>query len=183
MKKNSYSLPNLRRYRLFREMCKRVNDSGKEDFTVWDLRESLDLFSRNRTTVRKDLEELASEGLVLKGRRLNEIVTYKPDGPDCSLPMGRIRGNLRACAYDLVSLRLLARENMHFECPRCGKLFADAATFLGPLFPYVRLCPFCLSNSKLSLCIRIRPRLISDHMRSHQESSDSLRLPLREPEY
>jgi len=183
MKKNSDSLPNLRKYNLFREMCKRVNDSGKEDFTVWDLRKSLEGFSRNRANCRRDLEELTREGLVFKGRRLRGFVAYKPDGPDCSFPAGRIRGNLRACAYDLVSLRFLARENMHFECPRCGKLFAYAATFLGPLFPYARLCPFCLSNSKLSLCMRIRPRLISGHTRSHQESSDSPQTPLREPEY
>jgi len=153
------TLPKERRYDLLKEMQDRAKESGKEAFTVNSLGFTSRGFGRNRTNLRKDLEQLACEGLVFKNKKLQEIATYKPDGPSSSILAGRIRENIKARLNDLVRLRFLARDNTHFECQRCGKLFTRAHVCLEPLFP-VRFCPYCLGNSKLSLGIKTRPCVI-----------------------
>lgn len=159
MRTNGDALPKKRKYELLEEMQIRAEKSGKEAFTAYSLRTTLNDFERNATNLRKDLEELAHEGYVYKSQKLNPIVTYKPDGPSSSFQVGRIRENLKASLNDLVNLGRLARENTHFECQRCGRLFAGAHVCLVPLFP-LRLCPFCQSNSQLGLGIKTRPCII-----------------------
>lgn len=159
MRTNSNTLPKGRRYDLFREMQIRAEKSGKEAFTAYSLRYTSNDFTRNYANLRKDLEALKNEGLVFKGKKLRRIATYKPDGPSSSIQAGRIRENLKARLNDLRNLILLAGENTHFECQRCGRLFAGARVCLVPLFP-LRLCPFCRSNSQLGLGIKTRPCII-----------------------
>jgi len=159
MRTNSDTLPKKRRYELFKEMQIRTEKSGTEAFAAKSLRKTLNHFGRNAANLRKDLEELAHEGLVFKSTKLNPIVMYKPDGPSSSIQAGRIRENFKARLNDLRNLILLARENTHFECQRCGRLFPGARVCPVPLFP-LRLCPFCQSNSQLGLGIKTRPCVI-----------------------
>jgi len=159
MKTKCYTLPKERRYDLFKEMQDRAKESGKEAFTVNNLRLNSRGFGRNRTNLRKDLEQLTREGLVSKSKELWEIATYKPDGPSSSILAGRILENSKARLNDLARLRLLTVANTHFECQRCGRFFVPTHAFLVPLFP-VRLCPYCLGNSKLSLGIKTCPCVI-----------------------
>ena len=162
MKNTGINLPKERKYDLFREMQIRAKKSGKEEFTLSSLRYNLPVHNiiprgRNAANLREDLEELADEGLVFKGERLQPFATYRPDGPTRSIPTDRMRGNIKARLSDLLSLRRTARQNTHFECQRCGRLFRDV--YWVPSIPF-RLCPYCLSNSVLSLGVKTRPCVI-----------------------
>jgi len=159
MQINSDILPKGRKYELLEEMQIRAKELGKEAFTAYNLRDALKGFMRNPRNLRDDLEELALEGRVHKSEKLVRIPTYKPDPPSSSILAGRILENFKATGSDLKNLIRLARANIHFECQRCGKFFAGAHVFVVPIFP-LRLCPFCLSNSKLSWGIKTRPRVI-----------------------
>lgn len=159
MKTNCNTFQKERKYDLLREMQDRVKASGKETFTAYSLASTSRSFGRNPTNLRKDLEQLTREGLVAKIIKLRKIATYKPDGPSSSILGGRILENFKARFNDLKKQRRLIGDNTNFECQRCGRFFLPPHAFLVPLFP-VRPCTHCLGNSKLSLGIKIRPRII-----------------------
>jgi len=161
MQTDKDTLPKGRRYKLLKEMQIRAKESGKELFTAYDLRETLKKPYpwRNPRNLRRDLDQLAREGRVHKSEKLVRIRTYKPDEPSGSILAGRILENSKAGLNDLRNLIRLARANIHFECQRCGRFFGGAHVYLVPQFP-LRLCPFCLSNSKLSWGIKTRPSVI-----------------------
>lgn len=159
MQINSDILPKGRKYDLFREMQRRSKKEGKEAFTAYSLRFASNEFMRNPANLRKDLEALEHEGLVHKDKKLKPIVAYKPDGPSGFIQAGGIRENFKARVNDLINFRLLAGDNTYFECQRCGRFFAGARVCLVPLVP-VRRCPYCRSNSKFGLSLRIRTRMI-----------------------
>lgn len=154
MKKNIDILPHTRRYDLLREMKKRQEKSGKDEFTAYDLRHTLRYTQRNPRILREDLEKLTEEGLAFKGQRLRRFDTYKPDGPDPLMQQGKISRNIEATINDFRKLRVIVRENTYFECPRCGRFFSAARAFL-PWFP-LRLCPHCLRDFKLSPVMKTR---------------------------
>lgn len=156
MRKTNDILPKGRKYDLFRDMRKRADKTQREWFTAYNLRQTPRGFSRNAMTLRRDLDELSEEGLVTKGERLKRIETYKPDDPSSLDLTGRIISNSKARRNDLLKLRLLTRYNTHFECLDCGRFFKAVRLLL---FPPLRLCPHCFSNSRFSLGIKTRPDL------------------------
>lgn len=156
MRKNSDILPKGRKYDLFRDMRKCVDKTHREWFTSYNLRQTPKGFQRNPKTLRRDLDELSEEGLVFIGEKLKRIKTYKPDDPSSLDLAGRILSNSKARLNDLLKLRLLTRYNTHFECLECGRFFKAVHLLL---FPPLRLCPYCFSNSKFGLGIKTRPDL------------------------
>ncbi|UCE96916.1 MAG: hypothetical protein JSV51_04865 [Candidatus Bathyarchaeota archaeon] len=155
MRKNS-DIPPGRKYDLFREMLKRTEETREEGFTAYQLRQTPGDFQRNPKTLRRDLDELSEEGLVVKEEKLLPIKTYKPDDPSSFDLKRRILDNSKARLNNLIRFRLLTRSNIHFECLECGRFFR--VTRLA-LFPPFRLCPYCFGNSKFRLGIKTRSNL------------------------